>query len=55
VLVGLIAISALFLAARSRPKRVRPVAWETVAWYWHFVDAVWVVVFGVVYLGTLLG
>ncbi|HYR94130.1 MAG TPA: cytochrome c oxidase subunit 3 [Methylomirabilota bacterium] len=55
VLVGLIAISALFLAARSRPKRVRPVAWEAVAWYWHFVDAVWVVVFSVVYLGTLLG
>jgi len=55
VLVGLIALTALFLAARSRPKRVRPVAWEAVAWYWHFVDVVWVVVFSVVYLGTLLG
>jgi heme/copper-type cytochrome/quinol oxidase subunit 3 len=25
-----------------------------VSMYWHFVDAVWVVVFSVVYLGTLL-
>jgi cytochrome c oxidase subunit 3/cytochrome o ubiquinol oxidase subunit 3 len=24
---------------------------ELVSWYWHFVDAVWVVVFTVVYLG----
>jgi len=23
---------------------------EMVAWYWHFVDGVWVVVFTVVYL-----
>jgi heme/copper-type cytochrome/quinol oxidase subunit 3 len=30
------------------------VAWEAVSLYWHFVDAVWVVVFSVVYLGTLL-
>jgi heme/copper-type cytochrome/quinol oxidase subunit 3 len=55
VLVGLAAISGLLLALRAGPERVRATAWESVAWYWHFVDGVWVVVFSVVYLGTLLG
>ncbi|HZP96891.1 MAG TPA: cytochrome c oxidase subunit 3 [Candidatus Limnocylindria bacterium] len=55
VLVGLTAISGLVLAARARPGGVRATAWESVAWYWHFVDGVWVVVFSVVYLGTVLG
>ena len=55
VLVGLAAIAALTIAARSRGGAVRDTAWESVAWYWHFVDGVWVVVFSVVYLGTLLG
>jgi heme/copper-type cytochrome/quinol oxidase subunit 3 len=55
VLVGLAAITALLLASARAPERVRPPAWECVAWYWHFVDGVWVVVFSVVYLGTLLG
>jgi heme/copper-type cytochrome/quinol oxidase subunit 3 len=26
---------------------------DTASWYWHFVDAVWVVIFSVVYLWTL--
>ena len=34
--------------------RVGPVAWEAIALSWHFVDAVWVVVFTLVYLGTAL-
>jgi len=54
VLVGLIALAALALAARSRRGAVRPVAWEAVSIYWHFVDAVWVVVFTVVYVGTFV-
>ena len=54
-IVGLAAIAALTIAARSRGGAVRDTAWESVAWYWHFVDGVWVVVFSVVYLGTLLG
>jgi heme/copper-type cytochrome/quinol oxidase subunit 3 len=55
VLVGLCAIVALVIAARTRRAALRDTAWEAVAWYWHFVDGVWVVVFSVVYLGTLLG
>ena len=45
----------LVVAARAPGAAVRDTAWEAVAWYWHFVDGVWVVVFSVVYLGTLLG
>ena len=50
VIIGLVAIASLVLAAR----RAGETAWEAVAWYWHFVDGVWVVVFSVVYLGTLV-
>jgi heme/copper-type cytochrome/quinol oxidase subunit 3 len=54
VLAGIAALVALLAAAASEPRAVRPVAWEAVSLYWHFVDVVWVVVFSVVYLGTLL-
>lgn len=54
VLAGLVALAALFTANLSRARAVSAVAWEGVGLYWHFVDAVWVVVFSVVYLGTLL-
>lgn len=52
VLVGLLALGGLFLVATLRPGSVRGVAWEGISWYWHFVDAVWAVVFSVVYLWT---
>ena len=54
VIIGLAAIGGLAVASRRHGALVRSVAWEGVAWYWHFVDAVWIVVFSVVYLGTLL-
>jgi heme/copper-type cytochrome/quinol oxidase subunit 3 len=54
VLAGLMALGALLASALARPRVVAPVAWEAVGLYWHFVDAVWVVVFSVVYLGTVL-
>ncbi len=46
VTVGLITMLVVLLV-RPGPDR-RGV--ELVSWYWHFVDAVWVVVFSVVYL-----
>jgi heme/copper-type cytochrome/quinol oxidase subunit 3 len=55
VLVGLVLLATLFAAATARPRRVGHTAWEGIAMYWHFVDAVWVVVFSVVYLGTAIG
>ena len=54
VLGGLVALFALLAAHIRRRSGLRPVAFEAVGLYWHFVDAVWVVVFSVVYLGTLL-
>jgi heme/copper-type cytochrome/quinol oxidase subunit 3 len=54
VLAGLAALGALLASVRARPRGVSAVAWEAVGIYWHFVDAVWVVVFSVVYIGTIL-
>ena len=54
VLIGLGLLAGLFAATSLRAARVGPVAWETIGLYWHFVDAVWVVVFSLVYLGTAL-
>ena len=48
VVAGLVALLVLFgLALRGE---LRTTALRAVGYYWHFVDAVWVVVFGVVYL-----
>ena len=55
VAVGLVLLSTLLVASTARRARVGASAWEGIAMYWHFVDAVWIVVFSVVYLGTLLG
>jgi len=54
VLVGLGLLAGLFVVVSARPGRVGPVAWEAIALYWHFVDAVWVVVFSLVYLGSIV-
>ena len=51
VVVGLVilALIAVFAWSRAlRPAHVERV--ELVSWYWHFVDAVWVVVLTVVYV-----
>src|SRR5262249_32700975 len=46
IMLGLCTIFAFSGARRPAPgERV-----EMVSWYWHFVDAVWVVVFTVVYV-----
>lgn len=51
VFVGLILLSILcgmvFLGGKPRP---RENAVDVISMYWHFVDAVWVVVFTVIYL-----
>jgi heme/copper-type cytochrome/quinol oxidase subunit 3 len=52
VLVGLIALSVVGLMgwARDFDGGRRRVVVDTVSIYWHFVDAVWVVIFSLVYL-----
>jgi heme/copper-type cytochrome/quinol oxidase subunit 3 len=55
VLVGLCALGALLgIAMSGRLGQVKPSGFEAVSMYWHFVDAVWVVIFTVVYLWPLV-
>lgn len=55
VLLGLITLSIVYALIHSRRfKSLGSVALESAAIYWHFVDAVWIVVFSVVYIGALL-
>jgi len=54
VLIGLISILTVASVVREDGPEIRGnVAVETVSLYWHFVDAVWIVIFPVVYLWTL--
>lgn len=54
VTTGLVMLATIFFTSLTPSSFARrSVAPELVSWYWHFVDAVWVVVFGVVYLTTL--
>jgi cytochrome c oxidase subunit 3/cytochrome o ubiquinol oxidase subunit 3 len=51
VLVGLVLLAVVFvlgLMRRLRPSHAGRV--DLIGWYWHFVDAVWVVVFTIVYV-----
>ncbi len=51
VTLGLLLLSVvtgLGMAGRLGPENVEPV--EMLSWYWHFVDAVWIAVFTVVYV-----
>lgn len=51
VVVGLVLLSIVFGISLFHPKRLpKPNAIDSVSWYWHFVDGVWVVVFTVIYL-----
>jgi heme/copper-type cytochrome/quinol oxidase subunit 3 len=51
VIVGLILLSvALWVMARHKQHDITDVGLTCVSMYWHFVDAVWIAVFSVVYL-----
>jgi heme/copper-type cytochrome/quinol oxidase subunit 3 len=51
-LVGLLVMLGLGLAGEFKTRRIEVV--PTIGLYWHFVDAVWIAVFSVVYLRLLL-
>lgn len=51
VIVGLIALTIVMIyALLGKVKPEQSERCDVLSWYWHFVDAVWVVVFTVVYL-----
>jgi len=55
VLIGLIAMAVLASVVAPATDHPRAASgFEAISLYWHFVDAVWVVIFSVVYLWTLL-
>lgn len=55
VLIGLIVLSViLILLLSGRYKTIEQTAFRSASIYWHFVDAVWIAVFSVVYIGALL-
>jgi len=53
VLIGLIMLATLFGIEFKRGVTGPPEAMESVSIYWHFVDAVWMIIFPVVYLWVL--
>jgi heme/copper-type cytochrome/quinol oxidase subunit 3 len=53
--IGLVALTILFgLALTGKPTPQHADAVASMALYWHFVDAVWIVIYSVIYLRTLL-
>lgn len=55
VFSGLILLSVLYLlAVFGKPTEPKQHAVGAIGYYWHFVDAVWVVIFSVVYLWAFL-
>jgi len=51
VIVGVILLTLVFVfSVRGYLTRAHRERVEMITWYWHFVDAVWVVVFTVVYV-----
>ena len=51
VIVGLTLLAlVLFLSLKGKVRQQDGERIEMLSWYWHFVDAVWVVVFTVVYI-----
>jgi heme/copper-type cytochrome/quinol oxidase subunit 3 len=53
VLAGIVTLGAVLLLARQGEERESGLL-DAVAMYWYFVDGVWIVIFTVVYLGSLL-
>lgn len=55
VLIGLCALGALLgIVISGRLGQIKPSGFEAVSMYWHFVDAVWVVIFAVIYVWPLV-
>jgi heme/copper-type cytochrome/quinol oxidase subunit 3 len=55
VLIGLCALGTLLGAAFSgRLPNIKREGFDAITMYWHFVDAVWVVIFAIVYVWPLV-
>jgi cytochrome c oxidase subunit 3 len=55
VLIGIITLSIFAIMLYSKKfSRILNSTFASAAIYWHFVDAVWVVVFSVIYIGAVI-
>ncbi len=55
VFIGLLVLSIVLIMILTRKfSSIESTALKSVSVYWHFVDAVWIVVFGVVYIGAMI-
>jgi heme/copper-type cytochrome/quinol oxidase subunit 3 len=54
VLVGIVLLAVLAVLRGSSFESTKSLAVKTVSLYWYFVDAVWIAIFAVVYLWSLL-
>lgn len=57
VLSGLIALTillGLLLTGRLGAFHRHAMAVETVGWYWHFVDVVWIIIFALIYVAPFV-
>lgn len=55
VFSGLVALLVLLgLALAGRVRGPRAVGLETIGWYWHFVDVVWIIIFTMIYVLPLV-
>jgi len=55
VFIGLVVLSLMAgLFYSGKFKKIEAGFFESASLYWHFVDAVWIVVFSVIYLGPIL-
>ena len=50
VSIGVVVMCIIFGLGQKKLLTGNSIAVEVVSWYWHFVDAVWLVVFTLVYL-----
>jgi cytochrome c oxidase subunit III len=55
VILGLIVLTLMtIMVATDKFKSIMETTFESASMYWHFVDAVWIAVFSVVYIGAVL-
>jgi heme/copper-type cytochrome/quinol oxidase subunit 3 len=55
VIIGLIVLSVItYLVYSGKYRKLGNTAIAPASIYWHFVDAVWIIVFTVVYLGSMI-
>jgi cytochrome c oxidase subunit I len=56
VMIGLILLVVLFFLTLSGKfkHRLEPAGFESISWYWHFVDVMWVAIFSLVYLWSII-